>query len=155
MQICERCADELGVCPFDQRMTGWGSVCSSNGEEIAARWLALLMRGYEAERKAARKALEGFTLPGLSEALRELERQRGTPARSPARAEFIVGFGRIPEGLAEGTTFLNGTVVSINTALTYAVVRTEDAASFEEAAAQHSQVRYVELNASADKPPWD
>ncbi len=155
MQICKGCATELGVCPFDQRMTGWGSVSSSDGEEIAARWLALLMRGYGAEREAARKALEGFPLPGLATAVRELERQPETPTRSPARAEFIVGFGRVPEGLAEGTAFLNGTVVSVNTALSYAVVLTADAASFEEQAAKHSQVRFVELNSGPDKPPWD
>ncbi|MEW6209801.1 MAG: hypothetical protein AB1631_15665 [Acidobacteriota bacterium] len=156
MQICERCATGLGVCPFDQRMTGWGSVSSSDSEKIAARWLALLMRGYGAERKAARKALEGFALPGLSAAVRELERQPGTATRSPARAEFIVGFlGRVPEGLAEGAEFLNGTVVKVNAALTYAVVQTADAASFEELAAKHSQVRYVELNASPDNPPWE
>jgi hypothetical protein len=73
-----------------------------------------------------------------------------------ARAKFIVGFlGRIPDGLTEGATFLNGTVVGVDPALAFAVVQTTDAASFEDQAAEHPRVRYVELNVSGDKPPWD
>lgn len=156
MHICERCAGELGVCPYDQRMTGWGSVSAPDGEAIAARWLALLMRGYAAERQAARKALKSFPLPGLDATIEELERQPGTSIRSPARAEFIVGFlNGVPNEVTEGAPFLNGVALSVSNALAYAVVLTEDAASFEEQAAKHPQVRYVELNTSGDKPPWN
>lgn len=156
MQICDRCARELGVCPYDQRMTGWGSVSAPEGEAIAVQWLALWMRGYAAERIAARHALESIPLPGLSAVVAELERQPGSPTRSPATAEFIVGFRRgVPEGLAAGMPFLNGTVVSIEHALAFAVVRTPDAAAFEDEATGRPEVRYVELNSGGGKPPWE
>lgn len=148
MQMCQRCADELGVCPFDQLMTGWGSVGAPDEEAIAARWLALLMRGYSAERAAAKRALPSFPLPGIAVAVGELEQQAGTPSRSPARAEFIVGFqDHIPAGVEEGAAFLNGTVGQVNSALGFAVVQTGDAAHFEALAAADPRVRYVELNA--------
>lgn len=148
MAICERCATELGVCPYDQRMTGWGSASAQDGEAIAARWLALLMRGYKAEREAAKKALRSFPLVGLATAFEELERQPGTPTCSPARAAFIVGFhGCVPDDLTEGAAFLNGTVVRIfNPAHGMAIVQTADAACFEDLAAKDPQVRYVELS---------
>jgi hypothetical protein len=148
MRICDRCAGELGVCPFDQLMTGWGSVSAPDEEAIAARWLALLMRGYSAERAAARKALSSFPLPGIAAAAGELDQPAGTPTRSPARAEFIVGFARsLPDGVSAGVPFLNGTIVRVNTALGSAVVQTADAAHFETLAAQDPRVRFVELNA--------
>lgn len=147
MQICDRCAGELGVCPFDQLMTGWGSVSAPDADAIAARWLALLMRGYSAEREAARRALETFPLPDLAAAASELDQPVGTSTRSPARAEFIVGFhGPLPDGVAEGATFLNSTVVRVDTALSIAVVDTADAARFEALAAQDPRVRYLELD---------
>src|SRR5438128_1973572 len=81
MQICDSCAQELGVCPFDQLMTGCGSISAPDAEAHAARWLALLMCGYSAEREAARKALPSFPLPGLAAAAKELDRPVPTPGR--------------------------------------------------------------------------
>lgn len=155
-QICSRCAQELGVCPFDQRMVGWGSVSEPEGEAIAVCWLALLMRGHSAERIAGKKALQSFPLEGLAEAAAELEHQGSSSPRSPATAEFIVGFrGAVPEGFTEGARFLNGAIVSVSPALGFVVVRTPDAVRFEEQAAVHPLVRYVELNAGGGHPPWD
>ena len=151
MEICEGCASEMGVCPYDQRMTGWGSVSAQDGEAIAARWLALLRRGYKAEREAAKRALLGFPLAGLATDFEQLERQPGTLTCSPAQAEFTVGFhGRVPNDLTEGAMFLNGTVVRVfNPAHGLVIVQTTDAARFEDLAAKDPQVRYIELSGNS------
>jgi hypothetical protein len=102
MSLCRSCARELGVCPFDRLMTGWGSTSGGDRDGPAARWLALLVRGYSAERDAASRALADWPDPGVAAAARELARRPG-PApggRSPVPAEFLVGFDRpLPAGL--------------------------------------------------------
>src|SRR2546426_810491 len=60
MSLCHQCGTELGVCQFDGRMTGWGAASAGEPEAVAVRWLALLMRGYSAERQAAERALPQF-----------------------------------------------------------------------------------------------
>jgi hypothetical protein len=146
MSLCKTCGEELGVCQFDGRLTAWGSQSADDPEGIAARWLALLMRGYSNERDAATRALPGFELPGLAEALAAAADQ--DPASgSPTTAELIVGFaGEIPEGLPEGSTFLGAPVVSVNPALRSALVRPADAREFEIRAQADPRVGFIELN---------
>lgn len=156
MYLCERCARELGVCPYDGRMVGRSAAGTPEDETLATCWLALLMRGYAAEKDAAKHAVRSFPFAGLDEAAVEVEHGEVPPHRSPATAEFIVGFrGGVPAGLTEGAEFLNGKVVSLTPVLSFVVVRTPDAARFEEAAAADPRVRYVELNVSGTHPPWD
>lgn len=145
MRLCDACASRRGVCPYDELLAGWGEEAGGDPVAAAALWLALLRRGFSAEREAARKALATFRLPGL-EAASQGERAPGSPVRSPAAAEFLVLFGRLPEGLTVGERFANGLVVHLNPKLNYVVVRTEDAARFEEEAAALPGVQHVGLN---------
>jgi hypothetical protein len=152
MSICDQCAGELGVCPFDQRLTGWGSESAPEREAIGALWLALLIRGYSEERAAAKRALDGWPDPELVTTAREIELHSRliAPGQSPVEAEFIVGFhGAIPIGVVEGALFHEARIARVDSPLRFATVRAPDAAGFEARARRDPRVRYVELNREA------
>lgn len=152
MSICDQCAGELGVCPFDQRLTGWGRESAREKETIGALWLALLIRGYSAERAAAKRALDRWPDADLAATALEIEQRAGPmlTSRSPVEAEFIVGFhGEVPAAVAEGAHFLDALVLRVDSPLRFATVRAADAAGFEMRAGRDPRVRYVELNRDA------
>ena len=145
MSLCEGCGQELGVCQYDQRMVGWGPGNQGDPEEHAVRWLALLMRGYSSERSAAARALPQFGLPGLEDAAQAAPREQ----RSPAVAEFIVGFaGSLPDEVSVGADFLGTPVLRVQDPLRHISVQPADAREFEERAVASPDVRFVELNRS-------
>jgi hypothetical protein len=146
MSLCKSCGAELGVCQFDGRLTAWGSESADDPEGMAARWLALVMRGYSNERDAARRALETFDLAGLAEAVGEVG-DEVLAGRAPTTAEIIVSFqGAIPDVVEVGASFLGAPVVKLDEGLRYALVRPLDARDFEARARTDPRVAYLELN---------
>ncbi|MCI0414318.1 hypothetical protein L0222_16190 [bacterium] len=151
MQICKSCGEKLGVCPFDLFMVGWGDDSIGNAEALAINWLALWMRGFSYERKAAKRALPQFKIIKVVQAFQKMESAaKDLPVRqnrSPARAEMIIGFrGMLPESVVPGGSFLGGIVVRVNPKLRSCLVRTEDAVHLEDLAAFDSTLAFIELN---------
>src|SRR5438105_13157235 len=57
MSICKRCAESLGVCPYDELLNRCGTASEGDAEKIAACGLALVPRGYSNGRDGAGNAL--------------------------------------------------------------------------------------------------
>lgn len=150
MKICNRCAEELQVCPYDMR---WVGIIENDRERLTIRWLALWMRGYSVERAAARKALSSGAAPEATSALDEMERMaERLPVvgnRAPVSVEFIVGFRKNhPVPVNAGDTFLDAEVLRVNPQLFSATMRAADAAAFELNVRKERSVAYVEVNHS-------
>jgi hypothetical protein len=131
------------------RIVGWGTNSVGSREENAVLWLALLMRGYFAERSAAMRALERWPDPQVAEAARSLAPMpdRPAPGRSPVEAELLVGFvGAVPPEVARGSRYCDALVVDVDVRLRCATLRTADAARCEALTKRDPRVRYLSLN---------
>jgi len=133
-------------------MTGWGAVAREQGADtVAARWLALVLRGFSGERSAAQHALNTWPNPALGALARQLDAERA--AKRPAddefgaEADFIVGFkGQVPAEVVEGSSYLGGIVIRVNAALRHVVLRSPNAVQLAALGGDDDRIRFIELD---------